>query len=61
MLYGAGKHDQWQEYMTILVVNYGIIKLISRLTVLIRPMIKFGVDKLLDCFRQEVKWKLAIR
>jgi hypothetical protein len=58
---GAGKHDQWRGYMTVLVVNHGIIKSISILTAVIRPMIKFDVDKLRDCFRQEVKWTLAIR
>jgi len=58
---GAGKHDQWRGYMTVLVVNHGIIKSISILIAVIRPMIKFDVDKLWDCFRQEVKWTLAIR
>jgi len=57
----AGKHDQWRGYMTVLVVNHGIMKSISILTAVIRPMIKFDVDKLQDCFRQEVKWTLAIR
>jgi len=57
----AGKHDQWRGYMTVLVVNQGIIKSISILTVVIRPMIKFDIDKPRDCFRQEVKWTLAIR
>jgi riboflavin transporter FmnP len=33
----TGKHDQWQGYMTILVVNYGIIKSISILTAVILP------------------------
>jgi hypothetical protein len=45
---GAGKYDQWQGYMTILVVNHGSIKSISILTMLICPMIKFDVDKLWD-------------
>jgi len=58
---GAGKHDQWRGYMTILVVNHGIIKSISILTAVIPPMIKFDVYQLRDCFRQEVKWTLAIR
>jgi hypothetical protein len=58
---GACKHDQWRGYMTVLVVNHGIIKSISILTAVIRPMIKFDVDKPRDCFRQEVKWTLAIR
>jgi hypothetical protein len=57
---GAGKHDQWQGYMTVLVVNHGIIKSISKPTAVIRQMIKFDVDKLRDCFCQEVKWTLAI-
>ena len=58
---GASKHDQWRGYMTVLVVNHGIIKSISILTAVIRPMIIFDVDKPRDCFRQEVKWTLAIR
>jgi len=57
----AGKHDQWRGYITILVINHGIIKSISILTVVIRPTIKFDVDKPRDYFRQELKWKLAIR
>jgi len=52
---GAGKHDQWRGYMTVLVVNHGIIKSISILTTVIGPMIKFDLDKLHDCFRKEVK------
>ena len=47
--------------MTVLVVNHGIMKSINILTAVIRPMIKFDVDKLLDCLRQEVEWMLAIR
>jgi len=47
--------------MNVLVVNHGIIKSISILTAVIRPMIKFDVDNPRDCFRQEVKWTLAIR
>jgi hypothetical protein len=47
--------------MTVLVVNNGIIKSITILTTVIRPMIKFDVDTAQDCFRQEVKWTLAIR
>ena len=58
---GACKRDQWRGYMTVLVVNHGIIESISILIVVIRPMIKFDVDKPWDCFRQEVKWTLAIR
>jgi len=57
---GAGKHDQWRGYMTVLVVNHGIIKSISILTAVIAPMIKFDVDKPRDGFRQEVQWTLAI-
>jgi riboflavin transporter FmnP len=56
---GAGKHVQWREYMTVLVVNLGIVKSISILTAVIRPMI--NVDKPSDCIRQEVTWTLAIR
>jgi hypothetical protein len=57
---GAGKHDQWRGYMTVLVVNHEIIKSISILTAVIRPMIKFDIDKPQDCFCQEVQWTLAI-
>jgi len=58
---GAGKHDRWQGYMTILVVNYGSIKSIRKFAMVIRPMIKFDVDTQRDCFRQDVMWALAIR
>ena len=57
----ADKHDKWRGYMTVLVVNHGIIKSISILTAVIHPMIKCDVDTPWDCFRQEVKWTLAIR
>ena len=40
----ACKHDQRRGYMTVLVVNHGILKSISLLTAHICPMIKFGVD-----------------
>ena len=58
--HGAGNHDQWLRYMTVLVVNHGIIKSISILTAVILPMIKFDLDKPWDCFRKEAKWTLAI-
>jgi len=58
---GACKHDQWRGSMTVLVVNHGIIKSVSILTAVIRPMIKFDVDKPRDCHRQKVQWMLAIR
>jgi hypothetical protein len=45
----------WRQYMTVLVVNDGIIKFISILTAVIRLMIKFDVDTPRHCFRQEVK------
>jgi hypothetical protein len=57
----AGKHDQWQWYMTVHVINNGIIQSISILAAVSRAMIKFDVDTPRDCFRQEVKWTLAIR
>jgi hypothetical protein len=40
----AGKHDQWRRYMTVLVVNRGIIKSICILTAVICPLIKFDVE-----------------
>jgi hypothetical protein len=58
---GAGKHNQWRRFMTVLVVNHGIIQSISILPAVIRPMIIFDVDKPRDCFCQKVKWMLAIR
>jgi len=58
---GAGKHDQWRGYMTVLVTSHGIIKSISILTMGICLMIKLDVDEPRDCIRQEVKWTLAIR
>jgi len=58
---GACKHDQWQGYMTVRVINHWIIESISILTADIRPMIKFDVDKPWDCFPQEVQWTLSIR
>jgi len=57
---GAGKHDQGQGYMTVLVVDHGIIKSISIRTVVRGPIIKFDVDTPRDCFRQEVQRMLAI-
>jgi hypothetical protein len=57
---GACKHDQWREYITVLGVNHGMIECISILTAVIRQMIKFNVDKMWDCLRQEVKWTQAI-
>jgi hypothetical protein len=58
---GAGEHDQWRGYMTILVINHGIIKSSSILTIaVIRSMIKFDVDNPWNCSVQEVKWTLAI-
>jgi hypothetical protein len=57
----AGNHDQWRQYMAVLVVNHGIRKSISILTAVIRSMIKFDVDNFWNCFQQEFKWTLAIR
>jgi len=51
---GASKHDQWRGYMTTLVVNHGILKSISILTMVIRLMRKSVGDKLWDCFHQDV-------
>jgi hypothetical protein len=57
----TGQHDQRRRYMTVLVVNPGTMKSISILTAVIRLMMKFNVDKPLDCFCQELKWTLAFR
>jgi hypothetical protein len=46
--------------MTVLIVNHGIIKSVSILTVVIRPVITFDVGKPRYCFREEEKWTLAI-
>jgi len=45
----------------VFIANHGILKSISILTAVIHLMIKFDVDEPRDCFRQEVKWTLAIR
>jgi len=58
--HSAGKHDQWQGYMTVFVVNHGIMISLSILSTVIRPMLKFDVSKPHDCFRQKGKWTLAI-
>jgi hypothetical protein len=52
---GACKHDRWPGYMTILVVNHRSRGSIGILTVVIRLMIKFDVDKPQHRFRQQVK------
>jgi hypothetical protein len=52
---GAGKHNQWRGYMIVLVVNRGIIKSISILPAVIRPMIKLDVDTPCAGVRKEVK------
>jgi len=52
---GPCKDDQWRGYMTVLVINGGIIKSISLLTVVVHPMMKFDVDNPRDCFHQVVK------
>ena len=56
----AGKHDQLQGYMTVLLVNYGLIKSSSILTAVIHPMIHFDIAKPSDYFNQQVQWKPAI-
>jgi hypothetical protein len=58
---GAGKHDQWQGNMTVIVVNHGIKKSISIFTVVIRLTRNVNVDKPCVYFGQEVKGMLAIR
>jgi len=58
---GAGEHEQWQGYITVLVINHAIIESISILsTAVICLTMKFDEDKLQDCFRQEVKCTLAL-
>jgi hypothetical protein len=57
---GACKHDPWQGYMTVHVINHGIIKSIRILTTVICPMINFDVDYPRDCLFQDEKWMLAI-
>jgi hypothetical protein len=58
--HSAGNHDQGRGYMTRLVVNHGVIKLISIKIAVILPMIIFDVEKPWHSFRQEEKWPLAI-
>jgi hypothetical protein len=57
---GAGKHEQCRRYMTLFVVNDGIIKSIRTLTLIIRPMITFDLDKPWDRIPQEVTWTQAL-
>jgi hypothetical protein len=57
---GAGKHNQFQLYITVLMVDYRILKSLSILTAVVPPMIKYIVDQLLNCFRQETMRMLAI-
>jgi hypothetical protein len=57
---GECNHDQWRGYMTVLVVNHGIIKSTSMVTTVIRAMINFEVDTPRDCLHQKVKWMLVI-
>jgi len=57
----APKRNQWRGYMTVLVVNHGIMKSISVLTTVIRLMIKLDVDIPRDCTQQKMKWTLALR
>jgi hypothetical protein len=57
---GAGEHDQWRGYMTVLVVNHGSMKSISILTAVICLMIKYDINILQNCICQEEKWTLAI-
>jgi len=58
--YSAGEHHQRRGYMTVRVVNHGIIESIGICTAVIRTMIKFDADKPQDFFRQNVQWMLAI-
>jgi len=59
--HGAGKQDQWQRYMTILAIDYGIIQSISIPTVGIVLMMKFDLDSSQKCFRQDILGTLTIR
>jgi len=60
VLCSACKNNLWPGYVTVLVANHGIIKCTSILTMVIRPMINYDVDKLQDCFRQELSCRLGI-
>jgi len=57
---GAGKRDQWRGYMSVVAINHGSIKSISRHTVVIYLMINFNVDKPRDYFCQVIKGTLGI-
>jgi len=57
---GAGKHDQWRGYMTILVINHQNGISISILAGAVRPIITFDVDIPWDGFFHDVQWTLAI-
>jgi len=56
----AGKHDQWQLYMTIIVISHGIIKCICIHTAVIHLMMKCDAASPCDRFRHNVKWMLAV-
>jgi len=43
--HGAGQHDQWQGYSTVLAINHGIMISIGILTAVICPVMKFDVGK----------------
>ena len=47
--------------MTVLVVDHEIIKSISLLNAVFRPMMEFHLAKPRDYFCQEVEWTLAFR
>jgi hypothetical protein len=51
---GEVKHDQWRGFMTVLVVNHGLMRSIRILTRVISPMIKFEVDIVRAWNRQDV-------
>jgi len=56
----TAEHDRWQGYITVLVVNHGMIQSICILTTVVHAMIKFDLNCLMSFFRQAAEWIMAI-
>jgi len=56
----VGIHDQWRRYMTVLVMNGGMMESISIPSPVIRRMTTFHIDLPEHCFWQEVQCAPAI-
>jgi hypothetical protein len=56
----AGTHDLRRWYMTVHVVNHGIIISITILTMVVHPIKKFDLGNPRDCVHQEGKWTQVV-